>query len=60
MDKGDDGKHELSRPPADGELDLTEAERTELSRRSMAHRRDPDAAVALDDALESIERSLEY
>jgi hypothetical protein len=48
-----------SRVPADGIVEPTAAERRELLRRSQAHRRNPDVAVSLDDALESIERSLE-
>lgn len=39
-------------------LPVSDAQRTELMRRSDAHRRNPDEAVPLDDALDEIERSL--
>jgi len=45
-------------PAADAAEDLTEAQRGELLGRSEAHRRNPDEAVPLDDALRRIERSL--
>jgi putative addiction module component (TIGR02574 family) len=39
-------------------LPVSEAQRREIRRRSEAYRRDPGAAVPLEEALESIERSL--
>ena len=39
-------------------LPVSDAQRTELLRRSEAHRRNPHEAVLLDDALDEIERSL--
>lgn len=40
-------------------LPVTETDRREVLRRSEAHRRNPDEAILLEDALECIERSLE-
>jgi putative addiction module component (TIGR02574 family) len=40
------------------QLPVSEVQRRELLRRSEAHRRNPEQAVPLDDALEEIERSL--
>ncbi len=39
-------------------LPVPEAQRQELLRRSEAHRKNPDEAIPLDEALERIERSL--
>lgn len=39
-------------------LPVTEAQRREVLRRSEAHRRNPDEAIPLEEALERIERSL--
>jgi putative addiction module component (TIGR02574 family) len=39
-------------------LPPTDEQRQELTRRSEAHRKNPEAAIPLDDALERIERSL--
>jgi hypothetical protein len=58
MDKKDDDGDERGRETADGEFELTDAQRMELARRSKAYRRSPHEAVALEDALRRIERSL--
>jgi hypothetical protein len=60
MDKKDERGFAPDGLAAGYEVDPTEAERMELSCRLIVHRRNPDEAVALDDALLSIERSLGY
>jgi hypothetical protein len=57
MDKEDKGGSPSSKSAADADHP-TEVERRELSRRSEEHRRNPYNAIPLEDALESIERSL--
>jgi putative addiction module component (TIGR02574 family) len=39
-------------------LPISESQRQEVARRSEAHRRNPDEALPLEDALERIEQSL--
>jgi putative addiction module component (TIGR02574 family) len=40
-------------------LPISEAQREEVARRSDAHRREPELAVPLEDALDEIERGIE-
>lgn len=60
MDKEDESMPESKGLVAGFAFEPTEAQRGELSRRSAAHRQNPDEAIPLEDALQSLERSLGY